>query len=129
MCIRDRYYTVANFDSPSFSSQWTNNMNKSFGFTLSVPIFNRLETRNKVKTARLQKQNQSFVLDAAKKALFKEIQQAYYSAIAAQATYLSSATAVEAAKESFRLMERKYEEGKATGVELDVYKRQYLLFP
>lgn len=120
--ITTGYYTVANFDSPSFSSQWTNNMNKSFGFTLSVPIFNRLETRNKVKTARLQKQNQSFVLDAAKKALFKEIQQAYYSAIAAQATYLSSATAVEAAKESFRLMERKYEEGKATGVEFNEVK-------
>lgn len=116
------YYTVANLDSPSFSSQWTNNMNKSFGFTLSVPIFNRMETRDKVKSARLQKQNQSFLLDATKKALFKEIQQAYYSAIAAQATYLSSATAVEAAEESFRLMERKYEEGKATGVEFNEVK-------
>ncbi len=116
------YYTVANLDSPSFGSQWTNNMNKSFGFTLSVPIFNRMETRDKVKSARLQKQNQSFMLDATKKALFKEIQQAYYSAIAAQATYLSSATAVEAAEESFRLMERKYEEGKATGVEFNEVK-------
>ena len=120
--ITTGYYTVANFDSPSFSSQFTNNMNKSFGFTLTIPVFNRMETRDKVKSARLQMQNQSFMLDAAKKALFKEIQQAYYSAIAAQSTYLSSATAVEAAEESYRLTERKYEEGKATGVEFNEVK-------
>ena len=51
------------------------NFNKYVGFNLIVPIFNRLSTRNRVRTARLQRENYALQLDNAKKTLYKEIQQ------------------------------------------------------
>lgn len=59
----------------NFNQQLRDNFSKYVGFNLSVPIFNRLSTRNRVRTARLQQQNYSLQLDDVKKSLYKEIQQ------------------------------------------------------
>ena len=44
-------------------------------------------TRNRVRTARLQRENYALQLDNAKKTLYKEIQQAWYNAAAAESKY------------------------------------------
>ena len=80
----------------TFSQQMNDNFNKYVGFNLSVPIFNRLSTRNRVRTARLQRENYALQLDNAKKTLYKEIQQAWYNAAAAESKYTSSHTATVA---------------------------------
>ena len=56
-------------------------------------------------------------LDNTKKVLYKEIQQAWYNAVAAESKYNSSEVAVKANEESFRLMSEKFNNGKATFVE------------
>lgn len=124
--INTGFNTISGQEHNSFGTQLNDNLYKSIGLTLSVPIFNRLATRNRVKTARLQHFNQSLQLDNAKKGLYKEIQQAYYNAVAAEAKYASSGTAMEAAQESFRLMSEKYEQGKATAVEYNESKTNLL---
>ena len=48
-----------------------NNLNKYAGFSLNIPIFNRLATRNRVRTARLQQTNLALQLDNSKKALYR----------------------------------------------------------
>ena len=98
------------------------NRNKSLGLSLSVPIFNRFTTRNRVRTARLRHLNMSLQLDNAKKVLYKEIQQAWYNAVAAESKYTSSEVAVKANEESFRLMSEKFNNGKATFVEYNEAK-------
>ena len=108
------YYSTIN---RTFSQQMSDNFNKYIGFNLSVPIFNRLATRNRVRTARLQRENYSLQLDNAKKNLYKEIQQAWYNAAASESKYTSSSTAASASKASFKLMSEKYENGKANAVE------------
>lgn len=112
-----RFYTTNGRAGIDFFSQLDNNLNKSIYFNLSIPIFNRFATRNRVRTARLQKQNYSIRLDEAKKELYKEIQQSWYNALAAETKYNTSKVAVEANEESFRLMSEKFENGKATSVE------------
>ena len=99
-----------------------NNLNKYVGFNLSVPLFNRFSTRNKVRTARLQQNNLTLQLDNAKKTLYKEIQQSWYNALAAESKYNSSEVAVKANEESFRLMSEKFNNGKATFVEYNESK-------
>ena len=116
------YYTVSGKSEGSFSSQMKNNLNKYIGFNLSVPIFNRFATRNRVRTARLQQANLSLQLDNTKKILYKEIQQAWYNALAAESKYNSSEVAVKANEESFRLMSEKFNNGKATFVEYNESK-------
>lgn len=120
--LNTSYYNVSGMSGSGFGKQLTDNFNKYIGLSLSVPIFNRYETRNKVKTARLQYSTQSYQLEEAKKGLYKEIQQAYYSAVGAQAKYTSSKTAVEANEESFKLMREKFENGKATSIEFNEMK-------
>ena len=45
--------------TPTFGQQMKDNRNKSLGLSLSVPIFNRFTTRNRVRTARLRHLNMS----------------------------------------------------------------------
>ena len=104
----------------------SSNFNKYVGFNLSVPIFNRLATRNRVRTARLQRENYSLQLDNAKKSLYKEIQQAWYNAAASESKYTSSSTAASASEASFKLMSEKYENGKANAVEYNEAKQNLM---
>lgn len=111
------YYTMKGVTSSSFGSQLNNNLNKYVGVSLSVPIFDRFSTRNNIRIAKIQQMNYSLQLENTKKSLYKEIQQAWYNAVAAENKFKSSITALDAAKESFQLMRAKYENGKATAVE------------
>lgn len=120
--LGSNYYTVNGEAESSFSNQLKNNLNKYVGFSLSVPLFNRFATRNRVRTARLQQVNYSLQLDNAKKTLYKEIQQAWYNAVAAESKYNSSEVAVKANEESFRLMSEKFNNGKATFIEYNEAK-------
>ncbi len=110
----------------NFNTQMKNNFNKYIGLSLNVPIFNRWSTRNRIRTARLQQENYSLQLDNVKKGLYKEIQQAWYNAVAADSKYTSSVAASNASEESFRLMSQKYENGKATAVEYNEAKQNLL---
>lgn len=115
------FYTVNGHSDP-FGDQMKNNLNKYVGFRLSVPIFNRFSTRNRVRSARLQQTDMSLQLDNTKKSLYKEIQQAWYNAVAAESKYTASESAVSANEESFRLMSEKFDNGKATSVEYNEAK-------
>jgi len=103
----------------SISSQLSRNQGKTIGFSLNIPIFNRFETRNRVKSAHLNIENQSLILDNVKLALYKEIQQAYQSATAAQSKYSSTNKALVAAEESFKYAKERYDVGKSTVFELN----------
>lgn len=116
------YYTMSGEIVPNFGNQLKNNLNKNVGFNLSIPLFNRLSTRNRVRTARLQQTNLALQLDNTKKVLYKEIQQAWYNAVAAESKFNSSKAAVAANEESFRLMSEKFDNGKATFIEYNEAK-------
>ena len=117
------YYSTIN---RTFSQQMSDNFNKYVGISLSVPLFNRLATRNQVRAARLQRENYALQLDDAKKTLYKEIQQAWYNATASRAKYTSSHAAMLASAESFQLMARKYEGGQANAVEYNEAKQNLM---
>lgn len=106
----------------SFGKQIKENQKKGIGLTLRIPIFNRFTTQNRVRTARLQQMDMALKLDNTKKVLYKEIQQAWYNALAAESKYNSSEVAVTANEESFRLMNEKFNNGKATFIEYNEAK-------
>ena len=120
------YYTTSGFNSDSFGKQLENNFSQYIGLNLSVPIFNRFQTRNRVRNARIEQETQQLQLDNTKKTLYKEIQQVYYNARNAQSKTQSSAEAVKSSKDAFQLMQAKYENGKATITEFNESKNNYL---
>ncbi|MDH6356399.1 TolC family protein [Parabacteroides sp. PF5-9] len=119
------YYTGSGRDNPGFSDQIKQNERKTIGFSLNIPIFNRFQVRNSVRTARLGIQNRELMVENSKKVLYKEIQQAYYNATAAQEKYIASDKSVEASKTAFKYAEDRYSAGKSTVFEYNEAKTKY----
>ena len=71
------YYKTSSIDNENFGQQMRHNFSQSFGFSLSVPIFDAFGTRNSVRRARLQEENARLRLDDSRARLFKAINQAY----------------------------------------------------
>ena len=118
------YYTSSNRTSDNFGSQIKNNFGPHIGLNLSIPIFSRNSNRNSVRSAQLSRMNQEMQLDNAKKQLYKEIQQAYYNAVASKSRYESSQEVETSAQESFQLVQAKYEGGKASITEFNESKNR-----
>lgn len=124
--VNSKYYGLQGEDLDyTFGEQMRANLSKSINISVNVPIFNRFATRNDVRTAKSQVVAQNLQLDADKKALYKEVQQAYYNAVAAESKYGSSLSAEESASVSWKLMMKKYDNGKATQTEYNESRTQY----
>ena len=120
------YYKTSGFRAEPFSDQMKNNFSQYIGLNLSIPIFNRFQTRNNIRSAKISRETQMLQLDNTRKALYKEIQQVYYNATAAAAKYNSSSLAVRSSGNAFMLMTAKYENGKAGITEFNEAKNNYL---
>lgn len=119
------YYHYNQGTNISFSDQLKQNERKNIGFSLSIPLFNRLTTRNAVRSSRIAIINQELMVENTKKTLYKEIQQAYYNAVAAQEKYNASEKSVIATQEAFKYAEERYNAGKSTVFEFNDAKTKY----
>lgn len=124
--LSTNYYKVAGMKNSLFGSQLRDNFSQYLGFQLTIPIFNRFGTRNQIRSARIQQNTLNWQLEDSKKALYKEIQQAYYNALGAESRYQSSITADKAAEASFNLMKEKYAEGKANATEYNESRTSWM---
>ena len=124
--IGTNFYTNSLGQSASFGSQLEKNFSQYVGLSLRVPVFQRFSVRNSVKNAQLGLRNQELQLENSKKSLFKEIQQAYYNAEAAQAKCVSSKAAAASAEQAFVLTREKYDNGKANITEYNDSRARYL---
>lgn len=106
----------------NFRKQFNNNMQKSLCLTVSIPLFDRFSTRNKVRSARIEENNARLSLDNEKKQLYKDIEQAYTDVISAYEKYRSTTKAVMANEEAHRYALEKYAAGKSTVFEYNEIK-------
>lgn len=124
--IGSSYYTVSGFDNMGFGSQMRQNFSKMLGFSLSIPIFDGLSTRNNVRRARLQEMQAKLQLDQVQTDLYRTIQTAYYQAAGARETYRTSMETENIAAEAFAAMQEKYNIGRATPQEFEQSKNTLL---
>ena len=124
--LGSNYYTTSGFPADGFGTQLKNNFSQYIGLNLNIPIFNRFQTRNNIRNARIEQENQQLTLDNTKKSLYKEIQQACLNTSSAQAKYENSTVAAKSSLDAFTLMQAKYENGKANITEFNETKNNYL---
>ena len=105
------YYNNNSALYENFRKQFNNNMQKSLCLTVSIPLFDRFSTRNKVRSARIEENNTRLSLDNEKKQLYKDIEQAYTDVISAYEKYRSTTKAVMANEEAHRYALEKYAAG------------------
>ncbi len=99
------------YKDKSFTDQYKDNINKSIGLTITVPLFNGLQTYTSVKNAKLNALNAKYSQDLAEQNLYKVIAQAYANSRAALNKYVASKTSVEASQESFNYAQQKFNLG------------------
>ncbi|MCH5247565.1 MAG: TolC family protein [Muribaculaceae bacterium] len=124
--IGSSYYTVNGFDNQSFKDQMKTNFTKTLGFSLSIPIFDGLSTKNNVRRARIQQFQAKLQLEQAETELYRTIQTAYYQASGARETYLTSLETERISQEAFNAMQEKYNIGRATPQEFEQSKNSLL---
>jgi outer membrane protein len=94
-----------------FADQFKNNVSKSFGFTLNIPLFNGLQTHTAIKNAKLAAFNAKLSQDLQKQTLYKNVTQAYADARAGLNRYNANRLSVQAAGEAFRYAQEKFNAG------------------
>jgi len=124
--LGSNYYTNSKFDSQSFGEQMKNNFSQYVGLSMNIPIFTRFNTRNNVRNAELSYKGQQIQLENVKKSLYKEIQQAYYNAVASQGRFAGSRESAESARLHYELTEEKYRVGKAGVAEYNDARNNWL---
>jgi outer membrane protein len=107
-----------------FTEQFRTNANKSIGFTLSIPIFNGLQTHTAVKNAKLNAFNIKLSQDLNKQNLYKNIAVAYANAKAALNKYNATRSSVDAAKESFAYAQQKFNAGVFNALDFSTWKNR-----
>lgn len=123
--IGSNYYSMKGSNT-GFWDQLSNNFSQYIGLSLNIPIFNRFATRNSIRSAELDRDRQNLQVQSVKQSLYKEIQQAWNNAAAAQAKYNASSLAAEAAEAAFELVQAKYENGRATITEFNEARNQLM---
>ena len=124
--LSTNYNTISDFESESFGDQLRHKFAQFVGLNLSIPIFNRFQVRNNIRSAKADRHNQMLKLESVKKTLYKEIQQVYYNVLNAYSKVNSSKEAVQSSQTAFELMQAKYENGKANITEFNEAKNKYL---
>lgn len=95
---------------------------KSFGFNLSIPIFNGATVNRNISNAKINISRYKLNMENSKNELRKEIQQAHANAKAAMNKYFSSETAVSSTEEAFRYTEEKFNLGLVNSVDYNQEK-------
>jgi outer membrane protein len=96
--------------TPAFQ-QLNSNFSKTIALNLSVPIFNRLATRQNYLISKVNYENAELNLQSEQLDLYKSITQAHLDAHAADAKYVASQDQMESIAESYRYAEARYNAG------------------
>ncbi len=105
-----------------FSQQWKNNRNEAFGFRLTIPIFNGLQSNIAYQNAKLNEQNAYYNYVTTQLNLRKTIQQAYADAYASLKKFHAEEKSVAALTESFGYTKAKFDVGAATALDYNTSK-------
>lgn len=106
----------------ALGEQLKTNSRYGLGLSLNIPIFNRLSTRNQVRSARLDVESRQLTLLQTRKDLRKEIEQAYYNAQAARERFAAAHEAMGASQTAYDFAAKRYESGKLTAYEFNEVK-------
>ena len=117
------YFSNNNINVP-FSEQIKTNGRTQVGVSLNIPIFNGMQTKYRVKMTELGIDNQQLNIENTSKKLKKEIQQAYYNAVAAKQKYVSAENSLISSQLAYEYAQAGYEAGKSTLMELNESKNR-----
>jgi outer membrane protein len=116
-------YTSINDNN--FSDQFNVNFNQRVGMTLSVPIFNRNQTKAAVQTSTINIERAEIKKQTVEKEVYKKVETAYQNAVSAQEQLIASEASKNAAEQSYKLAQKKYELGGLSTIDLVISQNTF----
>jgi outer membrane protein len=117
----------SNISGVDFGEQFTNSVNPSLGLSLSVPIFQRKQTKTQVKLAQIEANNSELALWDMKNNLRKYIEQACTDAQTAQSNYQALREQLEAENESYQVANEMFTQGMINSVDFLISKNNLIV--
>jgi len=105
-------------DTPFFN-QLDDNLGYGVGFNISIPIFNRFQTKNNVAKSKINKNIFETRLESEKLALKQTIEQAFLDVKTALKTYEAAEISLQAQQEAFKNAQERYNFGAVTLFDFD----------
>jgi len=116
-------YTSINDNT--FSDQFDVNFNQKLGLSLTIPIFNRNQTKAAVKTATINIEKAQIQKQTTEKEIYRKVETAYQNAISAQEQVIAAEASKVAAEESYKLAQKKYELGALSTTDLVISQNTF----
>ena len=116
-------YTSINDNS--FSYQFDVNFNQRLGLSLSIPIFNRNQTKAAVQTATINIDKAEIQKLVTEKEIYRKVETAYQNATSAQEQVIVAETSKTASEQSYKLAKKKYELGDLSTIDLVISQNTY----
>lgn len=121
----DQY--AVNNQSVAFGDQFFDQMiSRSVGFSISIPIFNRMNTRTSVEQAKVQYRNARLALEDIRYEVREEIGQAYNDYVSLVKEIDATEKALLAAERAYETQQERYEIGAASLIELNQSTANYM---
>ena len=119
------HYFGNNYPNTPVDEQLKRNSRTQLGVSLSIPIFNGMRTKYRVKMTELSIDDQQLNLENTEKSLRKVIEQAYGNAKAAKQKMEAMENSLEALRVAYEYANAGFEMGKKTLLELNESKTRY----
>ncbi len=116
---------LSTFKEATFGNQLKEALQFSAGLSLSIPIFNRNESKIALANSKLNTENIRLNRDLLKTNLRQQIETAYYDVIAANKNFYASKKQVEAIKLQLDNTKTRFELGAATSTDLITAQNNY----
>lgn len=107
-----------------FRDQFQDNIYKTLGFNLSIPVFNGYTARAGVQRSKIQNEQAKINALEVDQVLRQTVETAYNDALSSAKTYNSSLRQVQAREEAFRMMDQRYNSGATNSFEYQVSQNQ-----
>jgi len=109
----------------NFSDQFNVNFNQRVALSLSIPIFNRNQTKAAVETAQVNIEKAEVNQQTTVKEVYKKVETAYQNALSTQEQLVASEASKTAAEQSYNLAQKKYELGALSTTDLVISQNTY----
>lgn len=107
-----------------FRDQIDENLNRSIGVFLQIPIFNNFQVRSNINRTQISLENSRLQRQIIRDQLYKTIEQAHQDAHAALQRYRATEKNVQALEESFRYTEQRFNVGMVNTIEYNDAKNR-----
>jgi outer membrane protein len=119
------YSLVPRYEKTSFNDQLDQNLSKSIGFSLIIPLFNGWSTHSSIQRSKISWQQAQLNQESVRKTLFKNVQQAVNDVITANNKLMAAQKSEEALSQSYQFNVQKFDLGMVNMYDFLLSKNNY----